>query len=466
MFKDKRPGKWLLLAALLAAIVIGLLLFFGMQAKAANGKFLPIKDITTPGGISVWLVEDHSLPIVSMNFLFLDSGTALDPQDKQGLARMLSNTMDEGAGELDSQAFQKMLSDHSITLAFSASRDGFGGQLKSLTRNSALAFGLLERAMNAPRFDEEAVARMKAGNLSRIKSSLSEPDWMAARLINDKAYPGHPYGKNSGGTISGIEKITPQDLRDFKEKYLTRDRLLVAAVGDIDPETLGPAIDKAFGKLPAKGPAVDITDVSIANGGKIYLYGQPIPQTMVEIMLPAVDSKDPDYYAQQVMNYIYGGAGFGSRLMEEAREKGGLTYGIYSGVVDYRHNDALTISTSTKNGSAKQMLDIVSAQMLRLRNEPVAAKELKDAKSYLIGSIPLHLTSSDQIAGMMMSLRTRGLPIDYLDRLEDKINAITPADIQRVANRILKPEGMVTVLVGKPEQITNADIVKELPNVQ
>jgi zinc protease len=190
MFKDKRPGKWLLLAALLAVIVIGLLLFFGMQAKAANGKLLPIKDITTPGGISVWLVEDHSLLIISMQFLFLDSGTALDPQDKQGLARMLSNTMDEGAGELDSQAFQKMLSDHSITLAFSASRDGFGGELKSLTRNSAMAFGLLERAMNAPRFDGEAVARMKAGNLSRIKSSLSEPDWMAARLINDKAYPG------------------------------------------------------------------------------------------------------------------------------------------------------------------------------------------------------------------------------------------------------------------------------------
>lgn len=466
MFKDKRPGKWALLAALLAIIVIGLVLFFGMRAQAAPGKFLPIQKITTPGGISVWLVEDRSLPIVAMNFLFLDSGTALDPQDRQGLARMLSNTMDEGAGDLDSQAFQKTLSDNSITLRFNASRDGFGGELKSLTRNAGKAFDLLALAMNAPRFDEEAVDRMRAGNLSRIKSSLSDPDWMAARLINDRAYPDHPYGKNSGGTVSGLEKITAQDLRDFKDRYLTRDRLLVAAVGDIKPETLGPAIDRAFGKLPVKGADPSIADTQIGNGGKIYIYDQPIPQTMVEIMLPAVDNKDPDYYIQQVMNYIYGGAGFGSRLMEEAREKGGLTYGIYSGVLDYRHNDAMTISTSTKNGSAKQMLDIIRAEMLRLQNEPVGTKELEDAKSYLIGSIPLSLTSSSQIAGMMMSLRARGLPVDYLDRLESKVRAVTPADIQRVAKRILKPEGMVTVLVGKPEQIENADIVKELPNVQ
>jgi zinc protease len=465
MWKDKRPGKWALLVALLAIALIGLLLFFGMRAQAAD-KFLPIREMKTPGGISVWLVEDHTLPIIAMQFLFLDSGTALDPADKQGLARLLSNTMDEGAGDLDSQAFQKALGDNSITLTFNAGRDGFGGKLSTLSRNGERAFDLLALAMNSPRFDDEAVARMRDGNLTRIKSSLSEPDWMAARLLNDRAYENHPYGKNSGGTLSSLGRITPQDLRDFKNKYLTQDRLLITVVGDVKADTLGPIIDKIFGKLPAKGPAVVIPDTNVSNGGKIYLFEQNIPQTMVEIMLPAVDNKDKDYYAQQVLNYIYGGAGFGSRLMEEAREKNGLTYGIYSGVQDQRHNDSMTISTSTKNGSAVQVLDIIRAEMLRLQNEPVNAKELEDAKSYIIGSMPLSLTSSGQIAEMMMTLRERGLPADHLDTVAAKIRSVSAEDIQRVAKRVLKPETMVTVLVGKPENLENVEMVKELPNVQ
>ena len=465
MFKDKRPGKWVLLGTLLLIIIIGLLLFFGMSAQAAN-KFLPIKEVKTPGGITLWVVEDHSLPIIAMDFLFLDSGTALDPEDKQGLARLLSNTMDEGAGELDSQTFQKAQSDNSITLVFNAGRDSFGGELKTLTRNSAKAFELLGLAMNAPRFDEEAVSRMRDGNLARIRSSLSEPDWMAARLLNDRAFESHPYGKNSGGTLSSLGKITPQDLRDFKKTYLTRDRLLISIVGDVDVKTIGPAIDAIFGNLPAKGPEKSVADTVIANPGKVYLYEQDIPQTMVEIMLPAFDNKDKDYYAQQVLNYIYGGGGFGSRLMEEVREKNGLTYGIYSSVLDLRHGDAMSISTSTKNGSVKQVLDIVKAEMLRLQNEPVTAKELEDSKSYLIGSMPLSLTSSEQIAGMILSVRARGLPINYLDTLAQNIRAVTPEDLQRVAKRILKPELAVTILVGKPEALANAETIKELPNVQ
>lgn len=465
MFKDKRPGKWALLGALLVIIIIGLLLFFGMRAQAAE-QFLPIKEVKTPGGITLWLVEDHSLPIIAMDFLFLDSGTALDPQDKQGLARLLSNTMDEGAGDLNSQTFQKTLSDNSITLTFNAGRDSFGGELKTLKRNSVKAFELLGLAMNSPRFDAEAVARMRDGNLARIKSSMSEPEWMAARLLNDRAFQNHPYAKNSGGTLSSLSNITPQDLRDFKNKNLTRDRLLIAIVGDVNVKTIGTTIDAIFGKLPATGPEKSIADTAVSNAGKVYLYEQNIPQTMVEILLPAFDSRDKDYYAQQILNYIYGGGGFGSRLMEEVREKNGLTYGIYSSVLDQRHNDAMSISTSTKNGSTKQVLDIIKTEMLRLQNEPVSSKELEDAKSYLVGSMPLTLTSSEQIAGMILSIRARGLPIDYLDSLANKIRAVTSEDLQRVAKRILKPEETVTVLVGKPESLTNVEVVKELPNVQ
>ena len=466
MFKDKKPGKWVLLATLFFIIMIALLIFFGLSAKASGEKFIPIKEIKTPGGITVWTVEDHSLPIVAVKFLFKDSGSANDPDDKQGLARLLSNTMDEGAGELDSQSFQKALADNSITLQFDAGRDSFGGTLKTLTRNNDKAFELLTLAMNQPRFDEEPVARMRDGNLTRIKSSLSEPEWMAARLINDKAFEGHAYAKNSGGTLSSLGKITPADLRKFKDTYLTQDRLLIAAVGDIKPETLGPAIDKAFGKLPKTAPANTIQDAGVTNGGSIYVYEQPIPQTMVQIMVPAFDRKDKDYYALQMMNYIYGGGGFGSRLMEAAREKRGLTYGIYSGIQDYRHTDTLNITTSTKTESTAEMLSIIRDEMTRMQNEKVSDKELADAKSFIIGSMPLALDSTEDIAGMVLNIRDENLPIDYLDHFADYMRAVTADDVQRVAKRVLKPETMTTVLVGKPAGIPNVQVVKELPNVQ
>lgn len=466
MFKDKKPGKWALLALLFVIALLGILIFFGLRAQAAQTKFLPIKEIKTPAGLSVWMVEDHTLPIVAMKFVFLDSGSANDPADRQGLARMLSNTMDEGAGDLDSQAFQKAMKDNSIELNFNASRDGFGGEVKSLTRNSAKAFELLALAINQPRFDEEAIARMRDGNLTRIKSSLSEPEWLAARLMNDKTFEGHPYSKNSGGTLSSLGAITAADLRGFKEKYLTRDRLLIAVAGDIKPESIGPAIDKAFAKLPEKASAAPVADITVQNAGKVFLYEQNIPQTMVQTSLPSIDHKSKDYYALQVMNYIYGGAGFGSRIMEEAREKRGLTYGIYSGAENMRHSDTISISGSTKNESAGEMLKIIGDEMKKMQETPVSDKELADAKSYITGSMPLSLTSTEQIAGMVLGLRISELPIDYLDHFADNIRAVSAADVQRLAKEILKPESMVTVLVGKPTDIKNSTVVKELPNVR
>lgn len=466
MFSDKKPSKYLILGILLILIAIGIVLFFGMRAQAAGDKFLDIREIKTPSGLTVWHVEDHSLPIIAVRFFFMDAGAARDPDDKQGLARMVSNTMDEGAGDLDSQAFQKALSDHSITLLFDAPRDGFGGELKTLSRHKDKAFELLELAINKPRFDTEPVARMRDGNISRIKSSLSEPEWMAARLLNDRAFEGHPYAKNSGGTLTSLTAITPEDLRAFKEAHLTRDRLLIAAAGDIKADELAAAMDKVFSSLPAKASSPALPDTKISNGGKVYTYAQDIPQTMIEIMLPAFGEQDPDHYALEVMNYIYGGAGFGSRLMEEAREKQGLTYGIYSGVQNMSHTDVFSISTSTKNESAQTMLSIVRQEMERMKKEFVSDKELQDAKSYITGSMPLSLGSTENIAENVLSLRIHGLPIDYLDRFAEKIRAVTPADVQRAAQRVLIPEKAVTILVGKPEGVEQVEVVKELPNVQ
>lgn len=465
MWKDKSPKKWALLAVLFLIALFGIALYFSMRAQAADDRFLPIKELTTQSGITVWLVKDHTLPIIALEFSFVDSGTANDPQDKQGLVRMLSNTMDEGAGDLDSQSFQKALSDHSITLLFNAGRDSFGGSLKTLTRHKDKAFDLLSLSIASPRFDAEAVDRMRAGNLSRLRSSMSQPDWMAARLINDKAFEGHAYAKNSGGTISGLATITPDDLRTFKEANLTKDRLMVAIAGDITEQDATAAIDRIFAKLPAKGPAKSIPDTDLKNAGKTFVYEADVPQTMIEIMMPSLDVLDADYNALQVMNYIFGGAGFGSRLMDQAREKNGLTYGIYSSLQDYRHADVLSISTSTKNESATKMLSIIRQEMEKMQNSGATETELADAKSYITGSMPLSVTTTQDIASMLLSLQMKGLPATYLDQFADKIKAVSSADISRVAKRILQPNAITTSLAGKPQDVV-AEPIKELPNVR
>lgn len=450
---------------LLLALMTGFMLL-SCNAQA-DEKLIDIQAVKTESGITAWLAENHDLPIIAVNFTFLDSGTALDPADKQGLVRMLSNTMDEGAGDLDSQAFQKALSDNSITLMFSAGRDGFGGNLKTLTRNKNKAFDLLHLALTTPRFDQEPVERMRAANMARVRSSLSEPDWIAARLLNDRIFQGHPYAMNSGGTLTSLARITPDDLRHFQKTYLTRDRLLISVAGDITATEVKTQIDKIFGGLPAKAPAdAVVADAALKNAGQITLFEQAIPQTIVSIGLPSFGRDDPDYYPLRVMNYIFGEAGFGSRLMEEIREKRGLTYGIYSDIQNYRHTDVLSISTSTKNESAAELLSVTREEMKKLARTPIDNPELQDAKSYLTGSVPLSLSSTDKIAGMMTGLQIEGLPRDYLDKYAAEINKVTIADIQRVAARVLDPTKMTVVLVGKPEGIENATVVTEIPNAQ
>jgi len=435
-----------------------------------HGALLDIQEVKSDSGITAWLVEDGSIPIISMQFTFKGAGAVNDPTDKQGLARMLSNTLDEGAGDLDSQSFQKELQDLSISLSFNSGRDHFGGSVKTLSKNSDRAFELLKMAVSKPRFDDDPVARMRQSNQSRIRSSISNPDWIAARILNDVAFADHPYARNSGGTLSSLEAITPDDLRAFHKTHIGKNNLVVAVSGDIDAQTLKVKLDEIFGALPDATIKTG-ADLTLQNAGKIAVYDKDIPQSIVEIMQKGIARDDPDYHAAQVMNFVLGSSGFGSRLTEEIREKRGLTYGVFSSFYNLNHVAAMSVSTSTKNENVPDMLKAIHDEFSKMRDQAIAQNELDDAKSYLLGSLPLSLTSTDKISGLMMSLMRDGLPIDYLDTRKEKIAALALDDISRVAKRLLSPQEFVTVLVGKPplDQFSNPDDiikVETLPNVE
>ena len=439
--------------------------FFNSNEAKAEKSFLDVQIVESTGGIKAWLVEDHTLPIIAVEAAFLESGSAVNPKNKQGLTQLLSNTLDEGAGDLDSQQFQKALTDHAISLYFHNSRDSFSLTLQTLTKHKDLAFDLLKKALHEAHFDKEAVERMRKSNISRIQSSLSNPDWIAARIRNDKFFAGHPYALNSGGTISSLEKLTPKDLKEFSHKILRRETLQISVTGDITKEELSSILDKVFAPLPAVQSTPPTADVDHHHAETIFVYEKDVPQTFFEIVFPSLRRTDPDYYPLKVMNHIFGESGFGSRLMDNARDKNGLTYGIYSSLGHYLHANTLRIATSTKNENAQQMLDIIREEIQRIKQELVSEKELQHAKQYITGSLPLSLTSTDRISSIMQRLQRRKLPPDYLDHYAEKIESVTAEDIQRVAKRVFQEDSMFVVLVGKPNITENVTTVTEIPNV-
>lgn len=442
--------------------------FFISAPAFSKEGVLDIQEVTSENGITAWLVTDITVPVISMEVGFYGVGTAYDPEDKQGLARLASNTMDEGAGSIRAKEFQKELRDLSLTLHFNAKRDSFGASLKTLTKNKERAFELLKLALQEPRFDQEAIERMKKANQSRIRASQSDPSWMAARILNDKAFEGHPYAMNSGGTISGLERIKSKDLKDFHKNHIGKNNLHIAVAGDISAEELKPILDDVFSGLP-EIEINDLEELEIQNSGQTFFYAQDIPQTVIEIMQPGISRADPDYISAQVMNFILGSSGFGSRLTEEIREKRGLTYGIYSYLYTLGHANALAVSTSTATQNAEEMLSLIQTEFTKIKNEPVSAQELADAKAYLIGSVPLSLTSTDKIAALLLSLQLDKLPINYLDQREETIQNTDIQTIQEIAQKLLKPEQLTVVMVGKPSSLENdseIETVKDLPNVE
>lgn len=434
----------------------------------AHAKVLEIQDIKTKGGLSVWLVEDHSVPVVSLDFAFLGAGGINDTPDKQGLSQLLSNTMDEGAGGLDSKTFQGILRDRAIELSFFSTRDDFGGSVRTLVRHQDKAFELLQLALTSPRFEDEAVARMVAANVARIRSSLSDPSWLAARLLNDAMFEGHTYGFNSGGTVASLQKITSADLRAaFKARY-ARSNLVVAVAGDIKPEQAAALADRIFAGLPEKATQFAAKPAGFPEAGDTVFYKQDIPQTIISVAWPGIDVNDTDYYAAVVMNHIFGGGGFGSRIMDEIREKRGLSYGMYSGLSHYAHADRLTVSGSTKAGGTGQVMTLLRDAASGMSANPPSDKDIADARDYLVGSLPLVFSSTGNIASAVLSLRMDGLGIDGFDKYVTGINAVTGQDVARAATRIFNAKP-VTALVGPvppeaAEGVVPARTVTAIPN--
>jgi zinc protease len=433
-----------LVAALLAAVP---------TAALANDG-IDIQPVTSPGGITAWLVEDDTIPLIAMKFSF-KGGAATDPDDKTGLAYFLAGMLDEGAGDLDSQAFQQRLADQSIRMSFSAQRDHFHGSLETLSENREDAFDLLGLAITEPRFDTEPLERVRRQILIQIRQDNEDPDAIAGQAWMATMFGDHPYGRPVKGVSETVSTIVADDLEDLRQRLFARQRLHIAVVGDIDAETLERLLDETFGDLEAVADLPEVAEATAIDQSLVEVVDRNIPQSVIRFGHKGIKRDDPEFIAAYMVNSILGGGGFGSRLMLEVREKRGLVYSVFSSLQPMAQGGILYGGAATMNERAAETVEVVREQLARMAEEGPTEKELEEAKTYLIGSYPLGFDSNTGIANRLLSIQQDDLGIDYVNRRNDLIEAVTLEDARRVARRIIDPDRIVVTVVGQPEGVAS-----------
>ncbi len=410
-----------------------------------------IQKVVSPSGIEAWLVEEHRIPLITMEFGFDGAGAKQDPQGKAGRAHFLSGMLDEGAGDLDAQAFQQRLQDLAIRLSFDASRDNFTGRLQTLTANKDEAARLLRLALTEPRFDSDALSRIRGAILTDLKFAQQDPEKVATREWFELAFGDHPYARPTKGTLETIEAMTADDLRGAMQGGFARSNLKIAVVGDITAEELAPMLDEMFGPLPENASLNKVSQTDLAVKVEPEIVRMDVPQSVARFGCPAYDRHHEDFYAAYVLNYIIGGGGFASKLMEEVREKRGLAYSVFTYLYPLDHSGMMIGGVATKNESVKQSIDVIREVLADIAENGVSDDTLMYAKQYLVGSYALRFDTSGKIAQQLLGIQLDELGIDYFDKRNSYIEAVTQDDIKRVATDLLKPERLITVIVGQPQ---------------
>lgn len=431
--------------ALLLLVVLGC----GMIGRPQPAAAIAIQRVEV-AGITAWLVEDHTNPLIALRFAFRGGATG-DPAGQEGRAMMAMALLDEGAGPLDAQAFKTRLEDRAIRLSFDADRDAVGGTLQTLSEHRDEAFQLLRLALSEPRFADDAVARVRSQIEAGLRQDAEDPEAVAGRRFFAAMYPDSAYGRPVDGTLESIARLTADDFRSFVRTRLARGNLVIGAVGAITPAELTRLLTVAFAPLPAQPAALAVPTVTATATGAVTVVDMAVPQSAIVFGQPGVMRADPAFYAATVLNQVLGGGGFTSILFDEVREKRGLVYSVSTQLAPFEGTALLLGGAGTGNERVGETLRVVEEVWRRVASDGVTAAQVADAKTYLTGSFPLRFTSSARIAAVLVATQLDNLGIDYLDRRNALIEAVTVDQVNALARRLLTPDALTFVVVGQPQ---------------
>ncbi len=410
---------------------------------------IDVKEITTPGGLEAWLVEEHNIPFVSLELRFR-GGASLDAPGKRGATNLMVGLLEEGAGDMDARAFARATESLAASFRYDVSDDTISISARFLTENQEDAVSLLRESLVNPRFDEQAIQRVRAQVMSNIRSSLKDPRDLAGMAFDKLVYGEHPYATPLNGTAESVSSLERQDLLDAHKATLARDRVFISAVGDITEDELKSLLDDLLGDLPETGaPLPEPAEVNLPGGVKVVDF--ETPQSVAMFAQPGIDRDDPDFFAAYILNHILGGGSFESRLMQEVREKRGLTYGVYSYLADRDGAQLWMGSVSSANDRIAEAVKVIRDEWARIRDNGVTEQELQDAKTYLTGAYPLRFDGNGPIADITVAMQMENLPTDYILNRNAMVEAVTLEDVNRVAQDLLDPSRLTFVITGQPK---------------
>lgn len=414
-----------------------------------------IQEVTSPGGLSAWLVEEHSIPFVALEIRFR-GGAALDAPGKRGATDLMTSLIEEGAGDLDARAFAEARDALAASFRFNVGDDLLSVSAQFLTENQDEAVALLKLALTAPRFDPDAVERVRGQVIAHLKNRETDPEALASVAFDALAYGDHPYGSYSGGTIESVSALTRDDVLDAYRRTIARDRVVISAVGDITADAFGAMIDELLSGLPETGAPLP-GHVKFDAGGGITVVPFDTPQSVAQFGQPGISADDPDFFAAYILNTVLGGGGFNNRLMEEVREKRGLTYGIRTYLSDPDYSNSIVGAVSSLNGVMAETIAVVKSEWERMARDGITQEELDAAKTYLTGSYPLRFDGNGPIARILVGMQLDGYSVDYVKTRNAQVEAVTLEQANRVARELFRPDELRFVVVGEPEGVESTD---------
>jgi len=430
------------------------LIFFGVLILATTAGAAPDSQVLgvrekLPNEL-VWLFSRQSeLPLVTMEML-IKAGTLRDPQGKEGLANLTASLLLSGTKNRSAAQIAEQLDFLGARLGAAGGDDFATLSLTVLKKNLAPALDLFQEVLLSPAFTpaemQRKVSQIKAG----LESEKDEPMVVAARAFARKLYGPFPYGHPVRGTPEGLSAINRKDLVDFHRTYYRPNNAILSLVGDLTPDEARQWVAKVLGAWAAAAlPPLKLPPIPPLKERQVVVLDKDLSQANIILGNLAIARANPDFYPFQVMNYILGGGGFSSRLLDDIRVNRGLAYSVASSFSPGLEPGPFNVSLETKNATAGEAITQVVEEIKRIRSQPVTPEELKDAKSYLIGSFPRKMDSMSKRAGLMAYVEAYGLGLDYPWRYPELIQHLTPADIQKVAEKYLHPETYLLVVVGK-----------------
>jgi zinc protease len=405
--------------------------------------------LETKKGIKVWFVEEKNSNIIALDAAFKNSGGVHDVDSKLGLSGFASSLMAQGTKTLEYKAFIRKLEELSIaSLGLSSSGDHINVSLVTLSNAKEAAFGLLKDVLLQPRFDAVQIQTLKDQIISAIQEGERDPKTVATIKGQEIIFKGHPYGRRNQGTIETIKSITEKDLQDFISTRFSRDRLIVGVCGNMTKDEVIKLVDDVFGDLPAQSKLPQIEKANVILNDQITHIDWDIPQTVIRFAGPGVGIKDPDIYAASILFHLLG-SGFEGRLMQEIRVKQGLTYGVGVGLMPMEQADIFAGGMATSSQNAMKAIDAVKKIWEDLMQNGATQEEVDKAKDSLINSYVLGFTQTSQIASQLVGAQLAERDIDYFNKRNDLMRAVTLEDVNRVAKKLLSVDKLPFIKVGK-----------------